>query len=103
VQRATALLAALPAAVRARVSVSPMPSTVGGGSLPGETLESAGLSIAGRGPDALAHRLRTADPAVIGRVQDGSLLLDLRTIDPTDDEALGHALGRALAGAPGRV
>ena len=97
-RRAAAVLAALPAAVRTRVSVSPMPSTVGGGSLPGETLESVGLMVTGRALDALARRLRAADPAVIGRLQDGSLLLDLRTVDPSDDALLGSVLARASGG-----
>jgi len=96
-RRAAALVAALPAAVRTHVVVASMRSTVGGGSLPGETLESVGLVVAGRAPDALARRLRAGDPAVVGRVQDGSVLLDLRTIDPSDDAALGRALALALS------
>jgi L-seryl-tRNA(Ser) seleniumtransferase len=97
-QRADALLASIPSAVRKRVSVTEMDSAIGGGSLPGETLESVGLVVAGRGADALAKRLRTGDPAVVGRIQDGALLLDLRTIDPVDDAALGRALVAALGG-----
>lgn len=100
-QRAAALVVALPAADRAHVSVSSMLSTVGGGSLPGETLASSGLVWRGRGPDALARRLRAGDPVVVGRVQDGAVMLDLRTIDPADDPALGRALALALAGAVG--
>jgi L-seryl-tRNA(Ser) seleniumtransferase len=95
-RRADALLVALPATVRARVSVTEMSSAIGGGSLPGETLESVGLVVTGPGADALARRLRTGDPAVVGRVQDGAVLLDLRTIDPGDDAALAGALARAL-------
>jgi L-seryl-tRNA(Ser) seleniumtransferase len=102
-RRADALVAGLPAAVRARVSVTEMMSAVGGGSLPGEQLESAGLVVAGPGAAALAARLRTGDPAVVGRVEDGAVLLDLRTIDPSDDAALGRALGRALTAARDRT
>jgi L-seryl-tRNA(Ser) seleniumtransferase len=97
--RADAMLAVLPEAARARVSVTEMVSAVGGGSLPGETLESVGLVVTGRGPDALARRLRTGEPAVVARVQDGAVLLDLRTIDPADDTALVAGLARALAPA----
>ena len=100
-RRADALLAALPTTVRARVSVTEMMSAVGGGSLPGEHLESVGLVVAGTGAAALAARLRAGDPAVVGRVEGGAVLLDLRTIDSTDDAALGDALVRALAGAGG--
>jgi L-seryl-tRNA(Ser) seleniumtransferase len=98
-RRADALLAGLPATARARVSVTEMDSAIGGGSLPGETLESVGLVVTGRAPDALARRLRIGDPAVIARVQDGAVLLDLRTTDPADDGALASALARALAQA----
>ena len=55
-----------------------------------------GLVVTGRGADALARRLRTGDPAVVGRIQDGALLLDLRTIDSAEDVALGRALAHAL-------
>jgi L-seryl-tRNA(Ser) seleniumtransferase len=99
-RRADALLASMPAAVRKRVSVTEMESAIGGGSLPGETLESVGLVVTGRGAEALAKRLRTGDPVVVGRIQDGALLLDLRTVDPADDAALGRALLVAL-GASG--
>ncbi|HEV8401517.1 MAG TPA: L-seryl-tRNA(Sec) selenium transferase [Candidatus Limnocylindrales bacterium] len=95
-RRADAVVGGLPPAARARVSVTEMESAIGGGSLPGQTLESAGLVVIGRGPDALARRLRTGDPAVVARVQDGAVLLDLRTIDPADDADLGAALARAL-------
>jgi L-seryl-tRNA(Ser) seleniumtransferase len=79
-----------------------MASTVGGGSLPGETQASFGLVVRGRGQDALARRLREGDPVVVVRVQDGAVMLDLRTIDPADDTALGRALASALAAAAGR-
>jgi len=98
-RRAAGLLEFLAPAVRARVSIGTMMSAVGGGSLPGEQVASVGLVVAGPGPAALAARLRAGDPAVVGRVEHGTVLLDLRTIDPADDAALGGALTRALAGA----
>ncbi|HYU48575.1 MAG TPA: L-seryl-tRNA(Sec) selenium transferase [Candidatus Limnocylindria bacterium] len=80
-------------------------ATVGGGSLPGETLPSYGLSI--RSPDISADRLmarlRSGDPPVIGRVVDGAVLLDLRTVDPADDGLLGAAVlaaSRPIASRP---
>jgi L-seryl-tRNA(Ser) seleniumtransferase len=95
-ERAEAVLAALPAAARARVRVESMFAAVGGGSLPGETLESAGLIVEGRGAAALAQRLRMADPAVLARVADGAVWLDLRTVLPAEDGSLAAALGRAV-------
>jgi L-seryl-tRNA(Ser) seleniumtransferase len=56
---------------------------VGGGALP--LLELAGPVVAVSGPpEQLAARLRAADPPVVGRIQDGRLLLDPRTL--ADDE-----------------
>ena len=98
-QRATTIIDRLPEAVRGQVAVASMTATVGGGSLPGETLESVGLVVGGRGPAGLAARLRAGEPAVIGRVEGGALHLDLRTVDPADDEVLAGALAAAL-GAP---
>ncbi|MBA3235676.1 MAG: L-seryl-tRNA(Sec) selenium transferase, partial [Chloroflexi bacterium] len=95
-RRAEAIRAALPASVRDRVEVHEMESTIGGGSLPGERLESVGLAVLGSGAAALAGRLRAGEPAVVGRVERGALLVDLRTIDATDDAALGDALAQAL-------
>ena len=61
-----------------------------------QLLESVGLVVTGPGPDALARRLRTGDPSVVGRVGSKAVLLDLRTIDPADDVVLREALARAL-------
>ena len=95
-QRADAIVAGLSSAARERVSVTEMQSAVGGGSLPGQLLESVGLVVTGPGAEALARRLRGGDPAVVGRVDSRAVLLDLRTIDPADDAVLGQALARAL-------
>jgi len=97
--RAAGVLAAMPETIPDRIEIASMTSAVGGGSLPGETLGSVGLVVSGGRPAALAARLRTGDPPVIGRVEGDAVLLDLRTIDPADDAALGGALARALGGA----
>ena len=73
-------------------------STIGGGSLPGETLSSWGLALTGRSPDRLMAALRHGTPIVVGRVADDRVVLDLRTVDPASDEALGAAVERTLAG-----
>ncbi|HEU0243596.1 MAG TPA: L-seryl-tRNA(Sec) selenium transferase [Candidatus Limnocylindrales bacterium] len=87
------------AAIAARVPgtrVAAVRSTVGGGSLPGETLESRAVAVAGASPDRLLARLRTGTPAVVGRIDDGEVVLDLRAVEPADDEALVGALTAAL-------
>jgi L-seryl-tRNA(Ser) seleniumtransferase len=96
--RAEAVRAGIPAGGRSRLRVADMTAAVGGGSLPGETLPSAGLALDGRGAAAIAERLRTGDPAVLARVADGAVWLDLRTVAPDEDAGLADALGRVLAG-----
>jgi L-seryl-tRNA(Ser) seleniumtransferase len=62
-------------------------STVGGGSLPEETQPSRAVALAGRAAPLVA-RLRAARPAVITRIVDGRVALDLRAVLPEDDELL---------------
>jgi len=63
-------------------------STVGGGSLPGETLPTWLVAIACESPDVLAARLRRNDPPVIARIEDGRLVLDPRTVQAGEEKAL---------------
>ena len=65
---------------------------VGGGALPLLELPGPAVALNGgtAGIDALARALRTGEPAVIGRIQHGRLLLDPRTL--TDEEAEEAAL-----------
>jgi L-seryl-tRNA(Ser) seleniumtransferase len=100
--RGVAIVEAFPDSLRTRIDVEAMTSAVGGGSLPGETLESVGLVVHGRGAAALAARLRAAEPVVIARVEDRAVRLDLRSVDPADDTALATALARALGSPPSR-
>jgi L-seryl-tRNA(Ser) seleniumtransferase len=78
-------------------------SYVGGGSLPDQAMPSVVLELQARDlPDEeLARRLRTGEPAVLGRVRDGKLVLDLRTIFPEQEPALVEAIRAALELAPG--
>lgn len=63
-------------------------SVPGGGSAPGVTIPSAGITIEG---DRTAD-LRSFDPPVFARVVDGRTVLDLRTVDPQDDAVVAKAL-----------
>ncbi len=67
-------------------------ATVGGGSLPGELLPSFGLAIEGRSASRTLAALRHASPAVIGRIEGGRVILDLRTVDPERDVDLVGAI-----------
>ncbi len=78
-------------------------ATVGGGSLPGETLESRAVAFSeellvarGLTLDSAAHRLRNGDPALVPHVEDGKLLVDARTVLPDQDDAVVAALKRML-------
>jgi L-seryl-tRNA(Ser) seleniumtransferase len=108
--RASALLAELasgpslatPGGPGAQLAVERVESTIGGGSLPGQTLPSWALIVRGPAPQRLLAALRGGTPAVIGRVVDDAVALDLRTVDPEDDAALADAVREALA-APARA
>jgi L-seryl-tRNA(Ser) seleniumtransferase len=73
----------------------------GGGSLPDQALPTwvAELEAAALGDAELAYRLRTGDPAVMGRLRDGKLVLDVRTVFPEQEAALVEAVRRALVRA----
>lgn len=71
-------------------------STVGGGSLPGETLPTRLVALHIPSPDELAYRLRTGRPAVLGRIEEGRFILDPRTALADEDEKLLIALEQAL-------
>lgn len=73
--------------------------TVGGGSFPGLELPSSGVALPGP-PDEVAARLRAADPPVIGRIVDGRLVLDPRTVPPARDGTLVDAVRAALVDLP---
>jgi L-seryl-tRNA(Ser) seleniumtransferase len=64
------------------VEVVPSTCEVGGGAAPGVELPSRALAVSHPdiGADRIAARLRRACPAVVGRVRDGRLLLDLRGV-----------------------
>ena len=67
-------------------------SFVGGGSLPHASLASVGVSIATARPNDLAERLRGWRVPIVARVDDGHVVLDLRTIAPAEDREVLAAL-----------
>lgn len=71
---------------------------VGAGSHPDEPLPGVALSLAPRGlsAQALADRLRRAELPIIAVIAHDRLRLHLRTVEPTDDDALALALVSAL-------
>ena len=71
-------------------------SLLGGGSAPSATLPTTvvALTCYSLSADEVAARLRAANPPVIARVEEGRVLLDLRTVFPEQDEVLGRILVR---------
>jgi L-seryl-tRNA(Ser) seleniumtransferase len=67
-------------------------SAAGGGSLPGESVPTWLVAVAGPSPDALAARLRAHDPPLIARIENDRLCLDPRTVLPAQEETLLAAL-----------
>jgi len=67
-------------------SVVESDSYVGGGALPQSAVSSIAVAIVARQPDALAARLRKGDPPIVARIEEGRVLLDLRTIAPDEDD-----------------
>jgi L-seryl-tRNA(Ser) seleniumtransferase len=63
-------------------------AAVGGGGAPGVELPSAAVSL----PESYAPALRAGSPPVVGRLEAGRCLLDLRTVPPEDDELLVAAV-----------
>jgi L-seryl-tRNA(Ser) seleniumtransferase len=68
-------------------------SLPGAGSVPGEMIPSPAISLAGRG-DAAWKALVAGHPPIVGRRREGALLLDLRTVDPAEDDVVAAALAR---------
>ncbi|MEU8119344.1 L-seryl-tRNA(Sec) selenium transferase [Spirillospora sp. NPDC049024] len=66
-------------------------AAVGGGGAPGVVLPSAAVAV----PEPYAARLRRGTPAVMGRVEDGRCLLDLRSVPPDEDAVLARAVRAA--------
>jgi L-seryl-tRNA(Ser) seleniumtransferase len=66
---------------------------VGGGGAPGWTLPGWAVSL----PEACAAPLRAGRPAVVGRIERGRCLIDIRCVPPADDGRLAGAIRTALA------
>ena len=74
-------------------------STVGGGSAPGAEIPTrlVQLTRASMNADAIERHLRALDPPVIARIQENAVVLDLRTVDGREDDALRALLSVAPA------
>jgi L-seryl-tRNA(Ser) seleniumtransferase len=71
-------------------------ASVGAGAFPTREIPSAGIALDGDA-NILEEKLRAGRLPVIGRIRDGRLLLDLRSVPPAHDNDLESAVVRALA------
>lgn len=78
------------------VAVVDSTASVGGGAFPAARIASVALSITGDAVGVEA-RLRMGQPPIVGRIADGAVLLDLRSVAAAQDAAFGDALARALS------
>lgn len=77
---------------RAKVSVADVRGQIGSGALPVDLLPSFALAIQAKGLDRIADIFRQLPIPVIGRIGDGTLYFDLRTLD--DEAAFTAQLDR---------
>jgi L-seryl-tRNA(Ser) seleniumtransferase len=73
-------------------NVIPSLSTVGGGSLPEETLPTFVLAIKHPKPDLIVKKLRSAQKPIIARLEDGKIIFDPRTVLPVQDDEFINSL-----------
>ena len=81
------------AGVEAQVAATS--ASVGGGAFPTAVIPSSAVVLSGK-PEATEEKLRRGDPPVIGRIADGKLLLDLRSVQEREDATLSRAVLQAL-------
>jgi len=97
-RRAQALADTLRAnASRLEVEMVEGASVIGGGAAPGATLPTVLLALTSQdlSADELAARLRAHQPPIVARVEQGRVLLDLRTVFPEQDAIIAAALSIA--------
>lgn len=77
--------------------VIPGKSTIGGGSLPEETLESYLLALRVPNPNRVLAKLRQASPPIIARLEEDKLVFDPRTVLPEQDETLINEIMKLIS------
>jgi L-seryl-tRNA(Ser) seleniumtransferase len=79
---------ALAARLGDEARVAPSEGEVGGGSAPGVVLPGWAVSL----PERYAAMLRAGEPAVVGRLEGGRCILDLRCVPASEDDTLVRAV-----------
>ena len=76
--------------------VKPSTASVGGGAFPTAGIPSSAIVLVGNAAET-EGRLRLSEPPVIARIAEGSVLLDLRSVQPREDGTLSRAVLKALS------
>ena len=71
-------------------------ATVGGGAFPGASIPSAAITLDVASPELLEAKLRAGTVPVVGRIAEGKVVLDLRSVSAELDDELGALVARAL-------
>jgi L-seryl-tRNA(Ser) seleniumtransferase len=97
-ERATKLAAQIDS-TKLKTEIVDAESILGGGSAPSSVLPTRVLAMSceGLSADDLAERLRGSETPIIARVEEGRVLLDLRTVFPEQEIAIAAALARIVA------
>jgi L-seryl-tRNA(Ser) seleniumtransferase len=98
-ERAEALAARLGRIHGIRAEVVAGESVIGGGAAPGARLPTFLVAITAEqfGADTLTQRIGESNPPVVARVDEGRVVVDLRTVFPEQDKLLIEAFGQALS------
>lgn len=84
------ILDALP---KGSATITESEAYLGGGTMPDQALKSVALSLKSeRSAQSLARALRLSTPSVLGRIEQGSVMIDLRTVFPSEIETLVNTL-----------
>lgn len=86
-------------AARLKLEIIVGESVIGGGAAPSAVLPTRLLAVTcvDLSADELAGRLRRSDPPIVTRVEEGRVLLDLRTVFPDQDAMIAAALARTVS------
>jgi L-seryl-tRNA(Ser) seleniumtransferase len=100
--RASALAAAIQQLPGWKAEVVAGVSAVGGGSAPGLELPTSLIRLDREGLSAAAldEQLRSASPALIARIEQDRVVLDLRTVDPDQDQQIQPLLASVQSSYP---
>ena len=89
-ERLKARLEGLPSFTKARLSVVASTAFVGSGSTPARGIESRAVRIEGlKDPQDILRTWRRGSPSLWARIEDGAVLLDLRSLAPNEDHEVG--------------